>query len=189
MTVESQCTKSTEVGLNLKDMNLVIFPDKRLRLKSECVGPLDDLTVSKLLSLQEFCKLRSGIGLAAIQIGWPVQALVVNTENLKQVFINPVLLPSDAKEVSTYREGCLSLPGISVAVTRPNKVRLLYRSIDGIDKDEEFSGVEARVIQHEYAHLLGKLIIDGAEPSSIAVAIRTKTPDWKRRLRKDGRKP
>lgn len=113
----------------------------------------------------------SGVGLAAPQIGKGIRLFVIDAEpmdeeNLKgvrMVFINPTKL-SEEGDIWAFEEGCLSLPGIREEVKRPQKVTLRFTDIDGLEHEQTFEGLLARVIQHEYDHLEGKLFIDYLSP-------------------------
>lgn len=109
---------------------------------------------------------RGGLGLAAPQIGWPVNVFIVNTKGRSyhnthgRLFINPKITTHG--RLVKMIEGCLSIPGIEAEVIRPEKVTIQY---DIIAKDKEsrtlhVKGLTARVIQHEYDHLDGILFID-----------------------------
>ena len=109
----------------------------------------------------------NGVGLAAPQLGIGLQLFVVggdilpNKQWYEGVFINPTLTVVDDL-CTPYEEGCLSLPGVKVNVERPKAVRAQYIDANGTPCDAVFDGFVARVIQHEYDHLQGKLIIDYA---------------------------
>jgi len=114
-----------------------------------------------------------GVGLAAPQIGLPIRVFVVDLSALedkdlvyngfKKAFINPVIVER-SKETASKEEGCLSLPGVNESVSRPVKVRIRYLNEQLEECEEEFSDFIARVIQHEYDHLEGKLFIDHISP-------------------------
>lgn len=115
--------------------------------------------VSQLIEdMFETMKKGRGIGLAAPQIGKNLNMFVVKYERYKQVFINPKIEPR-GKDV-LIREGCLSLPKLEVSVKRPEKVFVKYYDADWNYHEEEFRAIVSRIIQHEYDHLIGKLIID-----------------------------
>lgn len=114
-----------------------------------------------------------GIGLAAIQIGDLNRVVVMDlgdgepedaTEDAERapnprVFINPeILWASD--ELSTYEEGCLSIPDYFDAVERPARVRIAWLDREGVRQEEEVDGLYATCIQHEIDHLNGVLFID-----------------------------
>lgn len=114
-----------------------------------------------------------GMGLAAPQIGKSIRIFVVDATSLadedpslkdfKKAFINPKLQVLD-EETLVMNEGCLSLPKIREDVDRHNKVRITYYDENWNFKDEEYDGLKARVIQHEYDHLDGILFIDKIPP-------------------------
>lgn len=114
-----------------------------------------------------------GIGLAAPQIGLSIRMFVIDLEVLaeddpqfkgfKKVFINPQIVEY-GEETETCDEGCLSLPGISESVKRPTKIRIQYLDEDMQPHDEVYEKYKARVIQHEYDHLEGKVFIDRISP-------------------------
>src|SRR3954470_5970180 len=114
-----------------------------------------------------------GIGLAAPQIGKSVRVFVVDGTTLdeeeedmagfKKTFINPVIVEEDGDDWE-FEEGCLSIPNIRENVSRPETVRIRYADEDWNIKEEEFDGMKARIIQHEYDHLEGKMFIDYLSP-------------------------
>jgi peptide deformylase len=114
-----------------------------------------------------------GVGLAAPQIGLPIRVFVIDLEVLaekdpgyagfKKVFINPEIVEY-SKETISKEEGCLSLPGINESVSRSVNIRIRYSNEQLEEREEEFSDYFARVIQHEYDHLEGKLFIDHISP-------------------------
>ena len=114
----------------------------------------------------------SGVGLAAPQIGQSIRLFLVDTtqikgenddEGIKQVFINAHKVELTG-EVWAYEEGCLSIPDIRGDVDRPSTITLRYLTEDFEDKTETFSGLDARVIQHEYDHLDGILFTESLKP-------------------------
>ncbi|MFT3740020.1 MAG: peptide deformylase [Breznakibacter sp.] len=114
-----------------------------------------------------------GVGLAAPQIGLPIRLFVVDAtpmadeepemKDFKRVFINAHIVERDGETV-TDSEGCLSLPTIREEVQRPSRVRVRYFDQDFKSHDEVYEGFAARVIQHEYDHIDGKLFIDYLSP-------------------------
>lgn len=114
-----------------------------------------------------------GIGLAAPQVGKSIRLFVIDAdplkdefpelEGLKKVFINAQLEKLESDEVS-LSEGCLSLPTIREEVKRPTKIRITYFDENFNKEIEEFEGFAARVIQHEYDHIEGKLFVDYLNP-------------------------
>lgn len=119
----------------------------------------------------------NGVGLAAPQINRPIRLFVVDTvqivENfdeedkaeypnekpIKKVFINAHKV-EETGEPWAYNEGCLSIPKVREDVMRQPKVKMRYMDENFQEHEEEFDGITARVIQHEYDHIEGKLFID-----------------------------
>ena len=116
-----------------------------------------------------------GVGLAAPQIGKSLRIFVVDTspmaesandpelDGFRQVFINPYIV-EEWGDPWSFEEGCLSLPNIREEVTRPSTVRIEYYDENWDLHEEVYEGIRARVIQHEYDHLDGKLFVDLINP-------------------------
>jgi peptide deformylase len=114
----------------------------------------------------------SGIGLAAPQIGKSIRIFVVDgtiiddepaMADFRKIFINPVML-EELGEVWEYEEGCLSIPNIREKIVRKEKLRIRYYDDAWNVREEEFDGMKARIIQHEYDHLEGKMFVDYLTP-------------------------
>jgi peptide deformylase len=110
----------------------------------------------------------SGIGLAAPQIGKSIRLFIVDgtvledeplMQDFRKAFINPQIL-SETGEAWEYEEGCLSIPNIREKVARKEKLRIKYFDESWTPKEETFDGLKARIIQHEYDHIEGKLFVD-----------------------------
>ena len=107
----------------------------------------------------------NGVGLAAPQIGKSLRLFVVDASpmeedlDLKKAFINPVIEEEWGEEWG-YEEGCLSIPQVRGDVFRPENLRISYEDIEGNKITEEYSGLAARVIQHEYDHVEGVLFTE-----------------------------
>lgn len=122
-----------------------------------------------------------GVGLAAPQVNRAIRLFVIDTEQMvenfdeqdhkdypnekpvKQVFIN-ARIEEESGEEWAYNEGCLSIPKIREDVYRQPKVKLRYMDEQFNERVEDFEGITARVIQHEYDHIDGKLFIDYIKP-------------------------
>ena len=119
-----------------------------------------------------------GVGLAAPQVNLSIRLFVIDStpmfededgnlppvhQAVKRVFINAQMLKNEGSPWS-YTEGCLSLPGIREGVKRPPEILIRYCNENFEWKEERFDGLNARVIQHEYDHLEGKLFIDYLSP-------------------------
>lgn len=115
-----------------------------------------------------------GVGLAAPQIGLNIRVVVITLDVLKEDFpeyagfnkayINPHILEYDESETQSMEEGCLSLPGIHEPVRRPTRIRVRYQDVDFTTHEEWVDGYLARVMQHEFDHLDGKLFTDRLTP-------------------------
>ena len=116
-----------------------------------------------------------GIGLAAPQIGLDIRLVVIDldvlSEDLPQykgfrhAYINPHILEYDENsKKESMEEGCLSLPGIHESVTRPTRIHVSYLDEDFVEHDEWVDGYLARVMQHEFDHLDGKVFTDRISP-------------------------
>ncbi len=111
----------------------------------------------------------SGVGLAAPQINQGVRLFVIDSglmldeddeeKGIRRVFINPIILDEYGDDFS-FEEGCLSIPEVRAEIIRPEKLTIEYFDENWNLKEEEFSGMTARVIQHEYDHLEGILFVD-----------------------------
>lgn len=115
-----------------------------------------------------------GIGLAAPQIGLDIRLVIIDLDPLKEdmpeyegfkkVYINPYIEEYDKSETSSSQEGCLSLPAIHENVVRPTRIRVSYLDEEFNEHDEWVEGYLARVMQHEFDHLDGKMFIDRISP-------------------------
>jgi len=114
-----------------------------------------------------------GVGLAAPQINLPIRLFVTDgspfkgdepgIESFVKVFINPEIIKEEGEEWK-FNEGCLSIPGIREDVERKPLLHIKYFDRNFNPQDEYFSGIAARIIQHEYDHLEGVLFIDHLTP-------------------------
>jgi peptide deformylase len=143
---------------------IIILPDKRLRLVSE---PVKKITadIRKLVDdMFETMYDAPGIGLAAIQVAVAKRVVTMDLAKKEeprnpQVYINPeILWYSDEK--ATYEEGCLSIPEYYSDVERPAQVKFKYFDLEGQAQEAEANGLLATCIQHEIDHLNGVLFID-----------------------------
>jgi peptide deformylase len=143
---------------------ILILPDKRLRLVSKPVAKIDAATRALVEDMFETMYDAPGIGLAAIQIGEPRRIVTMDLAKkddpkAPRVFINPELIgTSDDKK--THEEGCLSIPEYYEEVERPASVKVRYLDLDGKQHEIGADGLLATCIQHEVDHLNGVLFID-----------------------------
>ena len=144
--------------------DILILPDKRLRLNSEPVGAVDKALRALVDDMFETMYDAPGIGLAAVQIGVPQRVVTMDLAKkdepkAPQVFINPeVTWKSEEKAV--YEEGCLSIPEYYEEVERPRAVKVKFLDLEGRPQEIEASGLLATCLQHEIDHINGVLFID-----------------------------
>jgi peptide deformylase len=114
-----------------------------------------------------------GVGLAAPQIGKSIRLFIVDAspfeedepdlKDFVQVFINPVIIEESGKDWD-FSEGCLSIPSIREDVNRKERLIIQYQDENFETWEEEFDGIAARIIQHEYDHIEGKLFVERLNP-------------------------
>ena len=143
-------------------LQILEFPDPRLRTIAKPVVDVDDTIRQLVDDMFETMYDAPGIGLAATQVDVHVRVVVMdlsedNTEPL--VFINPEL-ETLTDDMDQYQEGCLSVPGFYENVDRPVRVRIKALDRDGKPFEQVAEGLLAVCIQHECDHLNGKLFVD-----------------------------
>jgi len=115
-----------------------------------------------------------GIGLAAPQVGKSIRVVIIDLDvisddlpeykGFRRVFINPHILEYDDSETDSLEEGCLSLPAIHEKVVRPKRIHVKWLDEKMEPHDEWITGYLARVMQHEFDHLDGKMFVDRVSP-------------------------
>ncbi|MEF2551937.1 peptide deformylase [Aurantimonas sp. A2-1-M11] len=143
---------------------LIILPDPVLRQTSQPVATVDDQVRRLADDMLETMYDAPGIGLAAIQVGEPLRMMVIDIskedeERAPRIFLNPEILGT-SDTLSTYEEGCLSIPDYYAEVERPAEVTVRYLGLDGKLHEETADGILATCVQHELDHLNGILFID-----------------------------
>ena len=142
-------------------LQILEFPDPRLRTKAEPVGAVDDALRSTIDDMFETMYAAPGIGLAATQVDIHRRFLVADVsrdQSEPRVFINPVIVERDG--VTVTEEGCLSVPGYYEEVKRADSVKVRFTDRDGSEREETLDGLLAVCVQHEIDHLDGKLFVD-----------------------------
>ena len=144
-----------------------------LRKEAEDIDPSYPELKELVQSMFETNERADGVGLAAPQIGLPIRVVIVDLRPLaddmpeyadfKRAYINGYIVEEDGETI-LMDEGCLSLPGIHEKVPRAEKVRIQYVDEDFVEHDEWVDGFLARVIQHEFDHLDGKVFTDRISP-------------------------
>jgi peptide deformylase len=160
LTARAVPPKSPAMALH----EIIILPDKRLRLVSEPVGKITAETKKLVADMFETMYDAPGIGLAAIQIGVAQRVVTMDLAKKEEnaeplVFINPEIVWS-SEELGSYEEGCLSIPEYYEEVERPARVKAKYLDLDGNEHLIEADGLLATCLQHEIDHLNGVLFID-----------------------------
>ena len=156
--------------------DILILPDKRLRLVSKPVAKVDAATRKLVEDMFETMYDAPGIGLAAIQVGVPRRVVtmdIAKKDDAKEprVFINPEVLWS-SEEKSTHEEGCLSIPEYYEEVERPAQVKVRYLDLDGKAHEIDADGILATCLQHEIDHLNGMLFIFRMSPLKRSLVLR-----------------
>ena len=149
---------------------VMIYGEPVLRRKARPVREVEEEPHRLFADMIETLIEEVGLGLAAPQVGAPLQAIVVreDAEPDQPVhrILNPRLVHRSAEEECT-REGCLSLPTLRAEVWRPERVVVTGLSPEGEKIELEAEGILARALQHEIDHLRGVLFTDRAEPGSL----------------------
>ena len=143
-------------------LNILEFPDSRLRTIAKPVAEVDDGIRQLIDDMFETMYEAPGIGLAATQVNVHKRVVVMDLSEDRsepRVFINPEI-ETLTDEVDQYQEGCLSVPGFYENVDRPQKIRIKALDRDGKPYELIAEGLLAVCIQHECDHLNGKLFVD-----------------------------
>lgn len=146
-------------------LDILHFPDPKLRIVAKSVTLFDDELKQFVNDMFETMYEAPGIGLAASQVDRHIRLLVIDVSEKKDTprcFINPEILEAD--EESRMDEGCLSVPGYYEPVTRAAHVRVRAQDVNGEVFEIEAEGLESICIQHEIDHLLGRLFVDYLSP-------------------------
>jgi len=146
---------------------LTLYPDPLLRRPSEPVSSFDDELEGVARAMLARMHESNGVGLAAPQVGLQRRILVMNPsgeEGDDRVLVNPEILERTGAE-TMHEEGCLSFPAVYAEIRRPDRCKVRFFSVDGVEHTEEFSGFSSRVVQHEYDHLEGVLLVDRMSPA------------------------
>lgn len=163
--------KRTQIFLQV----LQKFPEFRylgdpiLRKKTKSVSLSEGVQIGRKLGeiLIEYRKIAGiGRGLAAPQIGIPKSVFVTYLDDEVQIYINPKII-SKSKKANRYRELCLSCGNIWADIKRPDLITVQWKDKNGKTEKKEFTGLVARLIQHEYDHLQGIPNLDKAEDKTI----------------------
>tara|TARA_B100000780_G_scaffold256946_1_gene206440 strand:- start:1040 stop:1531 length:492 start_codon:yes stop_codon:yes gene_type:complete len=148
-------------------IKILKYPDPRLRTVAEDVIKFDKSLDNLARDMLETMYAENGIGLAATQVDFHIRLVVIDISEERDdplIFVNPVVTVLDDKSLVPCEEGCLSIPGASVEVTRPDKIQLNWLDLKGNEHEDKPQGLLAVCIQHEIDHLQGKLLVDYLSP-------------------------
>ncbi|MFM8953588.1 MAG: peptide deformylase [Planctomycetaceae bacterium] len=169
-SVPSPTADSAAIG----PLRLVEYPHPALLRRTKPVSRIDDALAAAVEQMFDIMYDARGVGLAANQVALPYRLFIVNCEGERgqgeeHVFINPVI--SRPRGTAVQEEGCLSLPGVRMDVRRPERIVVDAWSLDGQAIHLDVDGLLARVIQHEFDHLEGRLFTDRL-PEAAAMEVR-----------------
>jgi len=147
--------------LDLASLKILRYPDPRLRESAVPVETVDESFRALAERMFELMFSASGVGLAAPQVGVPIQ-MFVGSPNYehddRRVYINPKILALEGSDED--EEGCLSFPGITCKIKRAASATIEAVGLDGQTFRETVDGLAARLVQHETDHLYGRLLVD-----------------------------
>lgn len=146
-------------------LEVLRFPDERLRTVAKPVAQVDDSIKKIVADMFETMYQENGIGLAATQVNIHQRIVVIDVSEDKEeqlVFINPEITKKDGSTIS--EEGCLSVPHCYAKVDRAETVTVKATNLDGQEFSLDAEGLLAICIQHELDHLQGKLFVDYLSP-------------------------
>lgn len=155
---------------------IIAYGDPILRKKAEDISKDYPELGSVISNMFETMYHANGVGIAAPQVGLSIRLFVIDIsdkeepgyENFKKVFINAKVIEEQG-ELWTFNEGCLSIPDIREDVKRLDTVKISYYDENWDLHEDTFDGMAARVIQHEYDHIEGKLFTDKLSPLRLAM--------------------
>ncbi|MBK69936.1 MAG: peptide deformylase [Euryarchaeota archaeon] len=144
-------------------LQILIFPDPRLRTVAKSVVKFDETLEKLTQDMLEAMYDGEGIGLAATQVNIHKRIIVIDVTDEKSqpiVLINPIKIEASKQKLSTYAEGCLSVPGFFEEIERPDFIKISHLDVKGEKHILKAEGILAIVIQHEMDHLDGKVFVD-----------------------------
>lgn len=142
-------------------MDILHYPDPRLRTRAAPVAQVDDRLRQLAADMLETMYHAPGIGLAATQVNVHERVIVVDVSpqhNEPRCYVNPEIIAKEGEE--EMEEGCLSVPGVFDIVRRAEKIRVRALGLNGQSSEFDADGLLAVCIQHEIDHLDGKLFVD-----------------------------
>jgi peptide deformylase len=149
------------------EFEVVLYPDPVLRRVADPIERFDEELVALVQAMFARMRKSSGVGLAAPQVGLRKRVLVLNGTGKPEddlALVNPSIVARSGPRVS-YDEGCLSFPGIFAEIVRPDRCSVKAFDSSGNAIEGEFDGFTSRIIQHEFDHLEGVLLVDRMTPA------------------------
>ncbi|MBO4739309.1 MAG: peptide deformylase [Bacteroidales bacterium] len=150
---------------------IVLFGNQVLRKEADDIDASYPQLKELIADMFETMYHARGCGLAAPQIGLPINVFVIDTTEMEDEGVAPVKMSFVNAEITerfgdnaVFCEGCLSVPGINENVVRKESITIEYDDENFQRHKQTFSGMPARVIQHEYDHIMGKTFIDRISP-------------------------
>jgi peptide deformylase len=140
--------------------------DPVLKERAKQVVDFDERLARLAVVMTEVMNREEGVGLAATQLGVLTRLIVwrhPDDEDDLRVFANPEIV-EQSTSCTTASEGCLSVPGASVEISRPDEIVVAACDLQGARAESRLEGLAARIVQHEIDHLEGRLILDRATP-------------------------
>ena len=147
---------------------ILLYPDPLLLMRSSKINIFDKNLVNLSKDLIDTMYDADGVGLAAPQIGINKRIFVMDCSSENEgkdcrVVINPEIEHA-SEELGSYKEGCLSIPGITEEISRPKVIKVLYQDLNGVLQRDTYDDLWSICFQHELDHLNGKLFIDHLRP-------------------------
>ena len=164
-------------------MQIITYPDRVLTRQCKPLRQVDQDVLDRAHEMLELMYESDGIGLAGPQVGWSQRIITLDVDQDRQgerIFINPRIIEREGN--AEGEEGCLSLPGMTLAVPRAERVTVAAYTTKGERVEIEADGLHAAAWQHELDHLDGLLIINRADPGAVMAVTRQL-----RKLEKQGR--
>lgn len=151
------------------EFDLTLYPSPVLRKVADPIETFDQGLRDIVAAMFERMYASKGVGLAAPQVGLRQRILVLNETGEPDpehelALINPSIVDRSGPD-SLYEEGCLSFPGIYAEVERPERCRVKAFDTEGNPVELDFDGFVSRIVQHEYDHLEGVLLVDRMSPA------------------------
>lgn len=141
-------------------MNILLYPNKLLKMKSEAVFEITEEIRVILREMYETMTSKNGVGLAAPQVGIQKRLVVIQVPDIEPLYmINPKII-NRSNDCIIFNEGCLSLPNVYADITRNAEIDFQYTNMDGEVVTQHATELLAVCVQHELDHLEGKLYID-----------------------------